>query len=124
MKCEHIKSDETQCKAHAVTDSEFCYHHNPDIPEEEKKESQRRGGLNRGLTVDKPLLKMEVAEAEDVVLLVGDTIKRVRAGTLDVRTANCLFIGSEKMLRALEFADLVKKVDRILERIETGEIKT
>ncbi len=123
MKCEYIKPDETQCKAHAVKDNEFCYFHNPDIPEEEKKESQRRGGLNRAL-VSKPLPKMEVAEAEDVVLLVGDTIKRVRAGKLDVRTANCLFIGSEKMLRALEFAVLVKKVDRILERIETGDIKT
>ena len=55
MKCTHIKDNGEQCGANAMQEEAFCYLHNPDIPEEQKREAQTRGGANRALTVNEPL---------------------------------------------------------------------
>jgi hypothetical protein len=116
MKCEFIKPDETKCEAHAIKDSEFCYFHNPDISDEDKREAQSNGGKTKALTLKEPLPVLPIAKPEDAVLLVADTINRVRAGTLDIRTANCLGFLSDKLLKAFETSRLNDRVE-IIERV-------
>lgn len=117
MKCEFIKPDGQNCEAYAVKGTQFCYFHNPDISDEEKKEAQTNGGANRALTLKEPLPVLPIANQDDAVLLVADTINRVRAGKLDIRTANCLGFLADKLLKALEASqtnDKLEKIERLL----------
>jgi len=116
MKCEFIKPDGTKCEAYAIKGSEFCYFHNPDISDEEKREAQSNGGKTKALTLKEPLPELVLAEPADTVLLIADTISRVRAGKLDIRTANCLGFLSDKLLKAFEVSQLNSRVE-IIERV-------
>ena len=116
MKCEFIKTDGVKCEAYAVKGSEFCYFHNPDISDEEKREAQSNGGKTKALTLKEPLPELVLAEPADTVLLIADTISRVRAGKLDIRTANCLGFLSDKLLKAFEVSQLNSRVE-IIERV-------
>jgi len=113
MKCQQIKSDGQPCGAFAMTGSECCYLHNPAIPSEEKRLAQIQGGANRALTIAEPLPAMSLETPTDAVLLLADTINRVRAGQLDVRIANCIGVLSGHLLKALEIAQLKDKIDII-----------
>ena len=113
MKCEFIKPDGQKCEAYAVKGSSFCYFHNPDISDEEKRKAQTSGGANRVLTLKKPLPPIQINNQDDVVLLVADTINRVRAGKLDIRTANCLGFLADKLLKALEASQTNEKLEKI-----------
>ena len=117
MKCEFIKPDGTKCEAHAIKDSKFCYFHNPDISDEEKREAQSNGGKTKALTLKEPLPALPLKMPDDAVLLVADTINRVRAGKLDIRTANCLGFLADKLLKAFEASqtnDKLEKIERLL----------
>lgn len=96
-----------------MTSSEYCYLHNPDIPEAEKRLAQAKGGEARSLTLASPLPEIALNTPSDTILLVADTIKRVRAGELDIKTANCIGFLSDKLLKAFEVAKLDDKVDYI-----------
>jgi len=119
MKCEYIKPDGQKCEAHAVKDSEFCYFHNPDISDEEKREAQSNGGKTKALTIQEPLPAIALTTPDHAVMLIADTINRVRAGTLDIRTANCLGFLSDKLLKAFEVSKLNGRVDIIEQVIQT-----
>ena len=54
---------------------------------------------------------MQISEPDDAILLITDTINRVRAGELDIRTANCLGFLADKLLNAFEVAKLKDKID-------------
>ncbi len=122
MKCDFIKPDEQKCEAYAVKDSEFCYFHNPAISDEEKREAQSNGGKTKALTLKEPLPEIALVKPEDAVLLIADTINRVRAGTLDIRTANCLGFLSDKLLRAYEVSKLNDRVE-IIEQVMQRKTK-
>jgi hypothetical protein len=116
MKCIYVKDDGEKCNANAISDSEYCYFHDPDIPKEEKQLAQTRGGEARSLTLITPLPEMRLETPADAVMLVADTIKRVRAGELDIRTANSIGFLTDKLLKAFEVARLNDKVD-FIERV-------
>lgn len=113
MKCQFIKTDNTECKANAMKDAEFCYLHNPKIDEEEKHSFQSKGGKANRHTLQVPLEPMKVKNPSDVVVLLEDTINKVRAGELDLRTANCIGYLSGHITKALEIADIEKRVEMI-----------
>lgn len=113
MKCKHIKPDQIQCQANAMNGSDYCYLHNPDISDEDKREAQTRGGANRALTLSQPLPAIPVAVPDDAILLITDTIARVRAGELDIKTANCIGFLTDKLLKAFEVAKLNDKTEFI-----------
>lgn len=112
-KCQHTKEDGTPCGAYAMTGQEFCYLHNPAITDEEKKLAQVKGGKARALTIAEPLPLMKLETPQDAVMLIADTINRVRAGGLDVRIANCIGVLSGHLIKAFEVAQLKDKVEMI-----------
>lgn len=116
MKCDFIKPDGQKCEAHAINGSSFCYFHNPAISDEEKREAQSNGGKTKALTLKEPLPELALAKPDDAILLIADTISRVRAGTLDIRTANCLGFLSDKLLKAFEVSKLNDRVE-IIEQV-------
>ena len=116
MQCSFIKPDGTQCNANAMSGLDYCYTHNPDISDEEKREAKQRGGQNRAVAISEPLPPLTIAEPNDAVLLIVDTINRVRAGELDIRVANCLGFLTDKLLKAFEVSKLNDRVE-IIERV-------
>jgi len=93
--------------------SDYCYLHNPDIPEEEKQLAQAKGGEARALILEEALPPIPLNTPDDAFLLISDTIQRVRAGKLDVKTANCIGFLSDKLLKAFEVSRLNDKVEYI-----------
>jgi len=116
MQCSFIKPDGTQCNANAMSGLDYCYTHNPDISDDEKREAKQRGGQNRAVAISEPLPPLAIAEPNDAVLLIVDTINRVRAGELDIRVANCLGFLTDKLLKAFEVSKLNDRVE-IIERV-------
>ena len=113
MKCKFIKPDGTQCNANAMSGLDYCWTHNPDISDEEKREAKQRGGQARALTIANPLPALPITEPNDAVLLIVDTINRVRSGELDIKTANCLGFLTDKLLKAFEASQTNDKLERI-----------
>jgi hypothetical protein len=121
MKCEYIKTDGTKCEANAINKGSFCYFHSPDVSDEDKREAQSNGGKTKALTLKTPLPEMTLAKPDDAILLISDTIKRVRAGELDIRTANCLGFLTDKLLKAFEVAKLNDKLEFLEQSLRIRE---
>jgi hypothetical protein len=111
MICIHTKENGDACNANAINGSDYCYFHNPDISDEEKREAQSNGGKTKALRVNQPLPDIKLDVPDDAVFLIADTIKRVRAGELDIRTANCLGFLTDKLLKAFEVAKLNNELE-------------
>lgn len=114
-KCKHIRPDGTQCNAYAMSGSDYCYMHNPEISEEEKQKARQKGGLGRPIIAN-PLPPIKITEPSDLALLLVDVINRVRAGEMDVKVANCLGFLSDKLLKAYEVSKLNDRLE-IIERV-------
>lgn len=116
MKCIYIKPNGDQCGGNAMTDSHYCYLHNPEISQEEKQLAQTKGGEARTLVVKTALPEIPLNTPSDTITLMADTITKVRAGEMDIRVANCLGFLTDKLLKAFEVARLNDKVE-FIERI-------
>jgi len=114
-KCSFIKPDGERCEAWAMRDSDFCYLHNPDISDKEKKEIQSRGGQANKIRVLEPLEPITLKQGGDVILLLEDTINKVRTGEIDLKVANCIGYLAGHLLKAIENTKLEDRVE-IIER--------
>ena len=116
MKCIFIKENSQECQANSMTNCDYCYLHNPKVPKEEKQLVQSQGGKANIVKVEKELPPIIINSLPDVVLLLKDTIYRVRDGQLDLRIANTIGFLSSHLLKALEILEVQKKVESV-ERI-------
>ena len=116
MTCNYIKADGAKCKATPMRGAEYCYYHNPAIPEQEKQRVRRQGGRNNALAVECALPAIEVNQPADVATLLVDTINRVRDGSLDARIGNSLGVLCGHLLKAYELANLDDRV-ALFERV-------
>lgn len=98
-----------------MINSDYCYFHNPEITDEEKNNSQSKGGKNNLIKIQTPLPIIKIQEANDVLILLEDTINRVRSGELDVKIANCIGVLSGQAIKAIEISKLANKME-IIER--------
>lgn len=116
MRCQFTKQNGERCQADAMTGSRYCYLHNPDISEEEKKQNQAKGGRGNLVKVKEPLPPIKISTPYDVVIFLTETINQVRSGKLDVRVANALAYLAGHLIKALEVSEVDKRVSTI-ERI-------
>jgi hypothetical protein len=117
MKCVFIKPDDVQCNANAMSGAEFCYTHNPTIPEDERHEARTRGGKANIVKVANPLSEITINKPSEVVDLLTDTIQEVRRGNLDPRIANTIGYLAGHLLKAFEVtkvADRVETIERVI----------
>ena len=117
MQCQKKKRDGKQCRARALSDEEHCALH---AEPGRAKELGSKGGRRR--TVYRPDALKEFAApktAADVGDLLAESIIEIRAGKLDPKVANALGYLGTSLLRALEVAD----VERRLDLLEGHEIR-
>jgi len=116
MKCKHIKENGERCKANSM-DNGYCYLHNPDIPEEEKRLARIKGGENNAVMIGDLIETTPVRTSEDIVVLIESVINRVKQGVLDIRVANTIgyLAGvSQKAVREVEVEDRLKRIENTL----------
>lgn len=113
MKCIYKKENDESCNANAMKGVKYCYLHNPDIPEEDKFNAQSNGGKANKIKIYEPLEPIKVKTPSDVVSLLEDTINRVRSGEMDLKVANCIGYLSGHITKALEIAELEKRLDAV-----------
>jgi hypothetical protein len=114
MKCSFIKPDGSQCNANPISDSEFCFFHDPNS-EKKKKEAQINGGKANKIILKEALPVLTINESRDVITLLIDTISRVRGGEIDIRLANALGVLSGQLIKAFEMCQISDRVE-VMER--------
>lgn len=110
-KCQFIKADGVECQAHAMKDSEYCFTHNPHMQVERQLALSKGGSAPRKAYEALPEVKIE--NTKDVVNLLAMTISEVRAGTVELRVANCIGYLSGHLIKAFEIADLEMRVIKL-----------
>lgn len=107
------------CGAHAMKASEYCFTHNPTTRDQHLIAAVKGGSV----TNDKVNLKLEplsLSKPEETIILLEDTINRVRCtredGTMDLKTANCIGYLAGQILKAIEIADIDSRL-AVVERV-------
>lgn len=118
--CEFIKDSGERCKAKPVSDSKFCFFHDPNKSEEQKMARQKGGYARRSATLPKNMPEFEIKGAEEVVRLLSVTINQVRRGELDPRVANAVGYLSGIILKANEQGEIEKRLKQIEEIVLKG----
>lgn len=121
MKCVFTKTDGIECKANAMLNSKHCFHHNPGIAKEVKKEAQAQGGRANRACVKEPLPPMKISKIGDVVSLLGDAVQRVRSGGMDLKVATTLGYLAGHLLKAFEVADLEARFEALERKVEEAK---
>lgn len=116
MKCTFKKDNGKRCNAYQMDQSQYCYLHNPEVSLEQKKQAQSKGGKSNAIRVHTPLNPVSIAEPEDVVLLLEETVNLVRAGEIDVKVGNCLGVLAGQLLKAIEVSQIKNRVE-VIERV-------
>ena len=100
-----------------MRNSQFCFHHNPDISDQEKKAAQTKGGKANKATVERPVPAKSIKTTQDVTVLLAGLINDIRAGEIDIRIANCIGYLSGHLLKAMEVSELNKRLEAVEETL-------
>lgn len=116
MKCQAFKADGTPCQANHITNSNFCFRHDPGT----KKASllaSRNGGLNRGLHGPwGQNVKLETPA--DLKSFLAQVINGVWSGTVPVPVGSSMGFLARCWLDAHEKSQLEVRLDEIEAKLD------
>lgn len=101
-RCQAPKADGSPCQATPLSGSRFCFFHDPDRANERQAGRQAGGRTGRAATLPTDSEFMDIKTSADVVVLLSDTINRVRVGEIDPRVGNCVGYLAGVVMKALE----------------------
>jgi hypothetical protein len=118
--CAFVKADGSRCRARALAGKDRCFFHS-EATAGARTEARKRGGKTRSkpaavLGPEAPDLELD--SVPDVVKLLGDSINRVRKGTLDSKVANAVGYLGSVLLRALEGDRLAAELEALRRDVE------
>lgn len=119
MKCEYLKQNNSQCGANAMTDSKFCFRHNPET-EVERNIAVLKGGYALK-SPGEPLPPVKLKSIEDIAGLIEDTINRIRTEPLSHHQANSIGYLSGILLKSFEAGEYERRLEALEQKI--NEIK-
>ena len=99
------------CTAQAMHGAEFCYRHNPDIPEADKREASIVGGKTRQVLTDAEPITLR--NVESIVGLIESNINEVRTGNLDPKVSNAVVQNINALLKVYELAVADSRIRRL-----------
>lgn len=118
--CEYIKKDGTRCGGYAVTDSDLCINHDPEMKEIKMAAVKKGGSAETYQTLGLQLPPIEVVTASDVVPVIIQLINELRNGEIPSRIATTVGYLLGIALKALEVSDVERRIETfervILER--------
>lgn len=120
MQCAYIKQDGSQCWAHAMSGSEYCWFHAPEVDYDRHSASQRGGQVKRaGIYTE--LSPIPLKQIDDVPEFLMDTIRQVRGGFISGKIAVTLGYLCGKLMKSFESAELhvaVKRIEKELRQLQ------
>ena len=116
--CQHIKTSGERCQAHSITNSNFCFFHDPSKTEERRLSSIAGGSKGKLLTLPPETLDLPLEDSGDVLNLLAQTINQVRQGKLDPKIGNTIGYLSTIFLRTYETYELEFHAKGLLARVE------
>ena len=123
-KCKYKKTDGEKCNSYAMTKSDYCWRHSPDVTEEEKADALRRGGKGKSkrLVINLPDLKIQ--NTHDLPPFLIDTIRSVRGGLIDTRIGSVVGYLSSILLRSYEISNLEERIERLEQTMTLAYVET
>lgn len=109
--CNYIKENGEQCNAKPIKGSKYCFSHNPDT-KIEKHMAVVKGGLN-SRKVNMDLEPLSIKTAQEISVLLENTINGVRSGEIPPNIANTIGYLAGHALKAFEVSKLNEKVELI-----------
>ena len=124
-KCNYKRENGTYCNSFAMKNSDYCFQHNPDISEEEKREAKSKGG-KRKILIPVILQRKNITlrTAGDVRHFYQKLINDVMKGELDLRIATGVSYILTGLLRAIELSGLEERIASIEKMISEKKSKT
>jgi hypothetical protein len=116
--CKANKSDGSKCEVAAVTDSEYCFFHDPDRATDRKAAQSLGGHGNRIKALDEGVPDVKMESSGDVVALLSRTINQVLKGVIDPRIANTVGYLANNTMRALEQSELKIRIEKLEAMLE------
>ncbi len=108
-----MKEDGEACQAIAITNSPYCFFHDPQKKVEREQASALGGSKNRAAVLPSHSEYLPTANAEDILKLIGTAIHHVRTGQLDPRIANCIGYLSGIALKAIEQGKTEERIEAL-----------
>lgn len=117
MICRGTTTNETNCKANAMSGSKYCFTHNP-ATRKQHQAATRKGGSVSPYAMDTTTLPARnLSTIHDVAEMLADTINRVRTvnkdGSMDIQRANAIGHLAGKLIEARKVADLEARLAKL-----------
>ncbi len=116
MLCEGLTTLQNKpCTAHVREGSSFCFFHDPDVSQEEKRLAQSKGGQGnkRASALGDALPPVALREVEDVLTLLEMTANELRSGRIDTKLSNGLGYLAGHAMKAMELSQLEKRIEAL-----------
>jgi hypothetical protein len=111
--CQANKQNGGKCEVTALSDSDFCFFHDPSTAAERKAAQSLGGKGNRMKTLDPGIPDVKIENASDMLALLYETINQVRKGLIDPRVANAVGYLANIAMRAVDLNDLNARIRRL-----------
>lgn len=108
--CIGTTTNGTPCRATPQSGSAFCFLHDPDKGDEQRRARQAGGNTRAAKVLDAETPAKDVKSVADVKGLLSDTIHQVRTGVIDPKVANCVGYLSGILLKAIEVGDIEERL--------------
>lgn len=115
MQCEFVKDDGERCGAMAMTESRFCFSHNPDSVEDKLAAVRKGGAASRGNST--PLSPMPIQSVDDIKSVIEDTVNRIRTEPFTHQKANSIGYLLNIAVNAIEVKEIEKRLQAIEDRV-------
>ena len=112
-KCTSDNKAGKACGAQSMFGTNYCYRHNPEIPESEKKAASVSGGKKRQVLKDASPVTLR--SIDNIVGLIESNISSVRTGELDTRVSNAIVQNLNVLLKVYELAITDTRVRKLEE---------
>ncbi len=122
MKCKGRNRHGKSCQANALTDSEYCFFHDPK-KKAARAAAQKAGGVERSRCLANAVLctakTVRLDSTESVIDLLSATINQARTGKIGLKVANTVGYLSQILLKALDQGELEKRLEEIEKALES-----
>ena len=87
-KCSATNKNGSPCSAGPVREDGYCYWHAPDLAEQRLTDRQRGGAARSNVVRARKRIADTILEPSDIQGILGDTLRKVIAGTLEPGVGN------------------------------------
>lgn len=110
--CKKIFENGENCGGYSITNSEFCFSHDP-ASRDLKDLAIKKGGLAVKKKTMGQLPAILLQDKADVPKLITTVINEVRAGEIDLKAANTLGYLAGILIKAYELVNMEERIEEI-----------